>query len=132
VVMDEGQVLQSGPREEIFRAPTSRRAAELTGVRNLFAGHADAGRVIVDGLPLRADAEAPGSGAVDVAIRAERCLLRRLDLDAPLPENCFVAEVAEDLGFGNTHTLRMRPVGVGPAVEVEIASRPYEVLGVAA
>ena len=36
-----------------------------------------------------------------------------------------------DLPFGNTHTLHLEPEGAGPAVEVEIASRPYEVLGVA-
>ena len=39
--------------------------------------------------------------------------------------------VIEDLAFGNTHTLRLAAVGAGPAIEIEVASRPYEVLGVA-
>jgi hypothetical protein len=68
---------------------------------------------------------------VDVAIRAERCNLRRLDPSGALPENCFVATIIEDFAFGNTHTLRLQPDGAGPAIEVEVASRPYEVLGVA-
>jgi hypothetical protein len=71
------------------------------------------------------------SGPVDVAIRAERCNLRRLDPDDELPPNNFVAIVEERLSFGNTHTLRLRPERVGPSVDVEVASRPYEVIGVA-
>ena len=68
---------------------------------------------------------------VDVAIRAERCILRRLDPEGVLPENCFVAVVTRDLAFGNTHSLQLAPEGAGPPVEVEVASRPYEVLGLA-
>jgi len=132
-VMDGGQLLQFAPREEIFGHPASRRVAELTGVRNVLAGIVQAGAVGVAGLSLRvASAPPPGSGAVDLAIRAERCNLRRLDPDGPLPENCYVARIVADLAFGNTHTLRMEPEGAGPAVEIEVASRPYEVLGVAA
>ena len=43
----------------------------------------------------------------------------------------FVANVVGELAFGNTHTLRLAPEGAGPEVEVEVASRPYEVLEVA-
>ena len=130
-VLDGGRVLQHGPREEIFRHPASRRVAELTGVRNLFAGIADGDRVLVEGLPLRVEPVPATAGPVDIAIRAERCLLRRFDPDGPLPENCFVADVTADLAFGNSHTLRLHPMGAGPAVEVETAARPYEVLGIA-
>jgi len=135
-VLDEGRVLQFDARDEVFRRPRSRRVAELTGVRNLFEGRGGAGRLLVDGLLLRVAANGAaalptGSGAVDVAIRAERCNLRRFDPDGPLPENCFVARITADLAFGNTHTLRLEPESVGPAIEVEVASRPYEVLGVA-
>lgn len=134
-VLDGGCVLQFAPREEVFRRPASRRVAELTGVRNVFPGEADgSGRVVVAGLALHVDAgpsRGASRGAVDLAIRAERCNLRRLDPDAALPPNCFVADIADDLAFGNSHTLRLQPVGAGPTVEVEVASRPYEVLGVA-
>ena len=135
-VLDEGRVLQLDRRDEVFRRPRSRRVAELTGVRNLFRGRIDGGRVAVDGLSLRVDANGNGGTtgegmSVDVAIRAERCNLRRFDPDGELPENCFVALIVSELAFGNTHTLHLTPEGPGPAVEVEVASRPYEVLGVA-
>ena len=131
-VVDGGRVLQFAARDEVFLRPQSRRVAELTGVRNLFEGRVeDGGRVRVGGLSLRVDADAPRGSAVDLAIRAERCNLRRLDPDGALPENCFVANVVADLAFGNTHSLRLDPEGAGPSVEIEVASRPYEVLGVA-
>ncbi|MFN8585314.1 MAG: ABC transporter ATP-binding protein [Dehalococcoidia bacterium] len=130
-VIDDGKVLQYAPREEVFRHPRVRRVAELTGVRNLFGGCLDHGRVVVNGLRLAAEVPAGLGPEVDVAIRAERCNLRRYDPEGELPENCFVAHVVTDLAFGNTHTLHLEPASAGPSVEVEVASRPYEVLGVA-
>ena len=138
-VLDEGSVLQFAPRDEVFRRPTSRRVAELTGIANLFEGEIRGDHVLVAGLPLRASlqggsppASSPASSpTVDIAIRAERCILRRVDPDGVLPENCFVASIVGDLAFGNTHTLQLAPEGAGPPVEVEVASRPYEVLAIA-
>jgi ABC-type sulfate/molybdate transport systems ATPase subunit len=129
-VLDRGRVLQCDERDAVFGRPASRRVAELTGVANIFAGHAAGTAVEVAGLPLQVSTPAP-AGPVDVAIRAERCNLRRLDPASPLPENCYVATITHDLAFGNTHTLHLQPDGPGPAIEVEVASRPYEVLGVA-
>ena len=130
-VIDEGRLLQFDARDEVFRRPSSRRVAELTGIANIFPGEVRGGSVAHAGLVLRAADLAAGEGeAVDVAIRAERCILRRSDPDGALPENCFVAVITEDLAFGNTHTLQLAPEGAGPAVEVEVASRPYEVLGI--
>ena len=133
-VLDEGRVLQFDSRDEVFRRPRSRRVAELTGVRNILAGRVEGSRVVVRGLALALPDDRrppPGTGRVDVGVRAERCVLRRLDPDGALPENCFVAQVVEDLAFGNAHLLRLEPEAAGPAVLVEVASRPYEVLGVA-
>ena len=133
-VLDGGRVLQFDRRDEVFRRPLGRRVAELTGVRNIVAGRVEGGRVVVRGLALALPADRPppaGAVRVDVGVRAERCILRRLDPDGVLPQNCFVAGVVEDLAFGNAHLLRLEPEGRGPAVLVEVASRPYEVLGVA-
>lgn len=133
-VLDQGHMLQFDRRDEVFRRPRSRRVAELTGVRNIVAGHVEDGRVVVRGLALALpdDAPPPADGStLAVGVRAERCILRRLDPDGSLPPNCFVARVVEDLAFGNAHLLRLEPEGSGPAVLVEVASRPYDVLGVA-
>ncbi|MYE45737.1 MAG: ABC transporter ATP-binding protein [Chloroflexi bacterium] len=132
-VLDEGRVLQFAARDEVFRRPASRLVAELTGFSNIFEAERRGEGVVVAGLPLRTELP-PGvaeAEAVDVAIRAERVVLRRLDPDGGLPENCFVASVVDDLAFGNTHTLHLVPDGAGPPIAVEVASRPYEILGVA-
>jgi molybdate transport system ATP-binding protein len=139
-VFDEGRLLQIGPREEVFRRPVSRRVAELTGVGNIFQGivrDAPGGFATVDvgGLPLRV-ALPPGPAPlrvgtpVDLAIRSERVNLRRLDPGAQ-PPNMLEADIVEEFAYGSTHTLHLAPTGAGPALEVEIASRPYEVLDVA-
>ena len=86
--------------------------------------------MIVDGLELELPANGV-DGPVDLGIRSERCILRRFDPDDSPPGNCFVGRLVEELAFGNTHTLRFEPDGVGLRVEVEVAARPYEVLGVA-
>ena len=130
-VLDHGRVLQCDDRDTVFQHPTSSRVAELTGVANIFSGIASGATVEVAGLALRPGATPP-PGPVAVAIRAERCNLRRLDPSSALPENCFVATITRELAFGNTHTLHLTPDGPGPSIEVEVASRPYEVLGVAA
>ncbi len=130
-VLDSGTILQCAPRAEVFERPASRRVAELTGVTNILRGLAAAdGTVAVEGLALQPRGVVR-AGPVDLAIRAERCVLRRLDPTGALPENCFVATVTQDLAFGNTHTLRLAPETVGPVIEVEVASRPYDVLGIA-
>ena len=71
-----------------------------------------------------------GGEAVDLAIRAERVNLRRLDADDPGQPNLVRGALREELAYGATHTLRFESA-LGQPVEVEIAARPYEVLGVA-
>ena len=139
-VFDEGKLLQLEERETVFRRPASRRVAELTGVANVLRGkvvRSTGDGLIVDvadlwlrcatapGATFRADQEA------DLAIRAERVNLRRITPGEVLPPNMFVAMVVEEFAYGSTHTLRLQPVTAGPALEVELAARPYEILGVA-
>ncbi|MGI8926216.1 MAG: ABC transporter ATP-binding protein [Tepidiformaceae bacterium] len=141
-VFDEGRVLQFDARETVFRRPANRRVAELTGVANIFRGVAagtEGGALLVEveGLGLRCDlaagAAVPAGGeAVDVSIRAERVNLRRGTAAAHSEPTIFEARVVEEFAYGSTHTLRLEPIGRGPALEVELAARPYEVLGVAA
>ncbi len=140
-VFDAGRVLQFGPREDVFRRPSSRRVAELTGVANISRGtvrEADATSITVDvaGMPLVCGAvpglQPPAPGAsVDVSIRAERVNLRRFRGGGIPGTNTLEARIVGEYAYGSTHTLKFQPVAAGPALEVEIAARPYEVLGVA-
>src|SRR5690606_32486870 len=134
-VFDGGRILQFGPREEVFRRPASRRVGELTGVANIFPGRRtghDRGlvRVHAAGLELLAT---PVNGTdacdLDLMIRAERVNLRR-EPPPGLP-NVLEAAITEEFAYGNSHTLHFEPIGPGPRLEVELASRPYDVLGVA-
>ncbi|MCB9486119.1 MAG: ABC transporter ATP-binding protein [Dehalococcoidia bacterium] len=140
-VFDAGRILQLAAREVIFRAPASRRVAELTGVANVFTGSVrtaglDCLSVEVSGLALDC-AHPPGGHSfslgmpVEVAIRAERAILRRGLVPGDSAGNVFEAVITEEFAYGSSHTLRLQPIGPGPAVEVEIATRPYEVLGIA-
>ena len=139
-VFDQGRILQIGPPEEVFRRPVSRRVAELTGVANVLRGEVVARNgqgieVNVSGLRLRAAApdEAPDGAlhvgrSVEVMIRAERINLRRVEEAMP---NLVAAEIRDEHAYGAGHTLWFRPLGVGPELEVDLPSRPYEVLDVA-
>lgn len=137
-VFDNGRILQIGPRDEIFKRPSSRRVAQLTGTANVWRGTVkslDEGSAAVDvegALFHSASVSglAPGK-SVDVMVRAERVNLRRdLTVDSGAP-NQFLAEIVSEYAYGSTHTLHLRPEGPGPEMEVEIAARPYEVLGIA-
>lgn len=140
-VFDDGKILQVGLREEVFRRPKSRRVAALTGVANVFSAtvlSCEPGRALVDvqGLVLACDLPPgapmpPGGEPVHVAVRAERVNLRRVPPGGEPPPNSFAAHITEEYAYGSSHTLRLEPAGAGPSVEVEIAARPYEVLGVA-
>ncbi|MEO8539410.1 MAG: ABC transporter ATP-binding protein [bacterium] len=138
-VFDNGRILQIGAREEIFKRPNSRRVAQLTGIPNVWQGTVsgiDEGtlRVTVEGVNLHSSTAAanlkPGS-AVDVMVRAERINLRRELSNEPQGPNFLTADVTSEYAYGSTHTIHLKPVGPGPEMEVEIAARPYEVLGIA-
>lgn len=141
-VFDAGHVLQFDQRETVFRRPASRRVAELTGVANIFEGTVvatDGGCPVVEvrGMALRCSNHS-GQGsflageAVDVCIRAERVVMHRGLPRDPSAVNLLDGAIVEEFGYGATHTLRLEPTGSGPALEVELAARPYEVMGVAA
>ena len=141
-VFDAGQVLQVGPRDEVFNRPTSARVAQLTEVRNIWRGQVTAvaeGRVTValDGFEVTAGGTRHREGdLVDVCIRPERVLLLRPDHPRPQhPRDTLVtADIVDEVAHGASYTLFFRVArggaGEGHDIEVDLAAHPYEVLGV--
>ena len=136
-VFDDGSVLQLDSRDAVFRRPASRRVAELTGVANVLrgavVGEDDAiMRIAVGPWTLRCNRSLARTGdAVDIAIRAERVVLRRNETASSNAVNVFPAQIVQESAYGPAHVLRLRLEGSEICVDAELAARPYEVLGVA-
>lgn len=136
-VLDEGQVLQFSARDHVFKRPASRRVAELTGVENLLpvevvARDGETALVDVAGARFQCASVVEGLQPLTAAfagIRAERVNMRRHHDE--VPPNHMRGRITDEWSYGNTHTLRFEPIGPGPSLTVELASRPYEVLDVA-
>jgi len=87
--MAEGQVLQSGPREEVFGRPSSPEVARLLGIANLFAGNVNAaGGVVAGGIDFEAQTDSRPVGApIWWCIRPEHIVVDQDgDLDAIITE----------------------------------------------
>ena len=140
-VFDQGQVLQVGPRDEVFDRPASVRVAELTEARNIWRGRVvasgaegsliDAGRFSV-----RAAALEPVGQEVALCIRPERVLLLRPDRlsEEAARDTLITADIVDEIAHGASHTLFFKLAGQPPPrgydVEVDVAAHPYDVLGV--
>ena len=141
MVFDEGRILQGGSRDEIFRRPISRRVGELTGVENIWEAQviSDDGervRLHVNGMVFTSGSRADDTRftegeTVDVLVRAGRINLRRDHVQVVPDRNLLTASIVEEFAYGSSHSLRLKPNGPGPELEVELPARPYEVLGVA-
>jgi molybdate transport system ATP-binding protein len=144
VVYDDGQVLQSGPREEVFRRPVSRRVAELTEVRNIIPGTI---RAFAEGVAL---VETPWftvrvqddasilRGDVFLCIRPEHIIVLREGHEPRESEDTVVeTEIIDEDATANSHRLFMRTVapqgsaGEPFIFEADVPAHPYQVLGIA-
>ena len=143
VVMDDGHVLQEGPRADVFDAPASRRVAELTEVRNMIPGEVVAfaeGNTIVRTPWFNASLGRPAAALtrnVFVCIRPEYVLLVRDGYERRNPGDALVeGTVVEDQPLGNTHRLLVSvksedsDVAEPLLLEVDVPAHPYQRLGV--
>ena len=134
VVLDRGQVIQEGPREEVFHRPNSPAAARLLGMRNLLPGRAvsvDATGVVIDveGVRLRAEWGGPGEEGVRpgteviVGIRQEQVVARPASADAGAGVGTTLTGAlvqATDRGHRQLLRLHLRgDDGLGPELHVE-------------
>jgi ABC-type Fe3+/spermidine/putrescine transport system ATPase subunit len=112
-------------------------------VRNIWSGrvirHTESGIEIDTGrMTLRARAlDVPVGEVVDVCIRPERVMLLRPDRRPGdgARDTLVTAEIVDEIAHGASHTIFFRLAGEPPTdgfdVEVELASHPYDVMGVA-
>lgn len=119
VVLDDGKVLQADARNDVFSRSSSRRVAELLGVRNLYRGRVlaiapDSVEVEVAPRRWRSASWVPRlavGDAVDVAIRSERVVLHRSD--RPVLDTLEATVEAEET-YGTNHVLHMCLLSGGP------------------
>jgi ABC-type Fe3+/spermidine/putrescine transport system ATPase subunit len=101
-VMNDGHLEQLGTATEIYEEPASEFVADFIGETNLIRGEYsadDTGAVLEsNGLSYRVPPNSEASGQVAFAIRPEKI---RLGEEATGLENCFTAEVTDEIYKGN-------------------------------
>ena len=117
VVYDDGQVLQHGTREDVFRRPVSSRVAELTEVRNILPGTIRAfaeGVAVVETPWFTArvrDDDAIVRGDVYVCIRPEHIIVLKDGHEArDTTDTVIEVEIIDEEATANNHRLFMRTV----------------------
>ena len=108
VVLDDGVILQSGPRDEVFGRPASPRVGELVGVRNILHGTVNAvedGIATIDaaGIEMQAPAQGLSVGEQVTAGARARDLIA---LPGPDGNARLVREI--DAGLRRTLVLELR------------------------
>ncbi len=118
-VLDNGRILQQGPREEVYYRPASRRVAELVQARNILAGRVvengpDGLRIDWQGRVVKGPVSslAPGQ-AVDFCIRASQVMIVRPGRPANPGErfNVFSGRVVREALGAEGHLLFVRLAG---------------------
>jgi molybdate transport system ATP-binding protein len=142
VVYDQGEVLQFGPRDEVFRQPASIRVAHLLDARNVFEGRVSAKNEAFTEIEtpwFRARAPAEGTLAPNApaafSIRPEHVILQRRDRpQAESPDTVLDVEIEDEVAEGNNHRLYMRVFKDGVAtdclIEADVPAHPYQVMSV--
>ena len=106
-VIDDGRILQAGPRDEVLRRPRDRRVAEHVGASNLFRGTVmrvgAAAHVSWQGVALTVAADLPETGTtVDCCIRPENVRLvwpERIEGRANLLRGTLTSEVKRGIDY---------------------------------
>ena len=129
VVLDDGAILQSGPRDDVFGRPASPRVGELVGVRNILpatVSTVEGGAATVDasGVTMQTPAGALAEGEqVTAGARAR-------DIDAaPDPDGPARLLRVVDAGLRRTLALQLP---AGPIVYVELSPELERRIGRAA
>lgn len=141
-IYDAGEVLQCGPRGEVFRHPASIRVAELLDARNIFAGRVvlvTEEYVEVETPWFRGRARNDGNLAVGAAaalsVRPEHVIVLRRDRPHGNQDTTLDVMVTEEVASGNSYRLYMRLLGGDGTpseclIEADVSAHPYDVMGI--
>ncbi len=144
MVLDQGRVLQSGAKEEVFHRPVDATVARLTGIRNLFSGRVAAAAaegltLAAGGVELLAPAGPFGLGEeLLCCVRPEDVTLVRPDRTrrAASGETRLAGRIVRELDHGIVHTLffRLDDLRLTPErdydLEIRLGGHTYRVLEV--
>ncbi|MDA0815322.1 MAG: ABC transporter ATP-binding protein [Chloroflexi bacterium] len=140
VLFEDGRVIRSGSRDEVFAHPGSRRAAELLGFANLLRGQLvertdNRLTVLVNGVRLEAAVPPEHQylrtgDLVDVAIRREEVLLHRTAPERPGGTNLVEMMIDQEIEYGTGSILRLTSSSAPFTIESDMPVRPYRVLRV--
>lgn len=124
-IMENGKILQKGPKDEVLRSPQSPEAARKIGARNLWLGEViqrqdNGGKVFVPSLSLELNVHTlPASQTVWVGIRPTEAIL--WTDKAPVLPNTFPVSLLREVHGVQSHTLFVSPTAIG-LIEVEVPS----------
>ncbi len=130
VILDQGQMCQAGPKDEIMQRPITPAAARIVGMSNILPIHAvrenflqwGEYRLTVSPAPQQEQAHA----ALVVGIRPEA--IRLLNAD-PARTNSFPVQLLDDEDFGHEHRLTVRIPQQQPDLEIRIPAPELTRLG---
>jgi molybdate transport system permease protein len=117
LVIDEGRLLQAGPRSEVFNRPASPQVARLLGIQNLTPGSvAEPGVITSGGTRIAADTrDLPAGTEILWCIRPDHVAIGKAAGDPSYP--AVVDDIAD---IGSITTLTVRLPG-GPDLRVRTA-----------
>lgn len=101
-IMNEGEIVQVGTPEEVFRKPKSKFIAEFVGVENIFKGTAEKNNGVTvfssEGVGIQSSSEQVGD--VHASIRPEDIIIS-MDKIKSSARNCFKGRVMEIVDTGS-------------------------------
>jgi ABC-type sulfate/molybdate transport systems ATPase subunit len=137
IVIDNGQVLQQGTREDIFYRPASRRVSQLVGTKNILemkvlgfgegAIHLDwAGNPVVAAIyPTHERPPLQVGQIVEASVRPTQIMIRRPGDSYEGRPNVFPARIVDELIGAESYRLSLRLGHSNAPSDLEIELPPY-------
>jgi molybdate transport system ATP-binding protein len=133
VVLDEGRVLQQGSKDDVYYRPSTRKVAELVGVRNILPGRVtgvSGGLVTFQWRDIRLTAAAQGGAfhagdTVNACIRSTQLMIRRPEETSFERANVLRGDIAQESIGAETRRLFVRLEGSGEPYDLEVDLPEY-------